>query len=70
MFLGNTRSAKAAANVYSLIESAKLYDMKIFDYLKFVFEGINQANTPEKLEKLLPHGACCELPKMKDLKKT
>ena len=70
LFLGNTRSAQAAANIYSLIESAKFYNLKVFDYLKFVFEVINQADTKEKLGKLLPCVAHYTLPKMKDLKKS
>ena len=66
LFCGNTRSAKAAANIYSLIESAKIHNLKVFDYLKFVFENIQDADTPRKLEQLLPVYACDKLPKMSD----
>ncbi len=65
LFCGNTRGAIAAANLYSLIESAKLYDLKIFDYLKFVFTELPNADTPRKLEQLLPHHAHVHLPKIK-----
>ena len=54
LFCGNVRGAEAAANIYSLIESAKLHDLKIFEYLKYVFEEIPRADTPKKLEALLP----------------
>jgi transposase len=64
LFHGNTRGAKAAAHLYSLIESAKLYNLKVFDYLKYVFENLPQATTPRKLEQLLPVYAHTHLPKM------
>ncbi len=66
LFCGNIRGAKAAANLYSLIESAKLYNLKVFDYLKFVFEKIPTADTPRKLEQLLPQYAKDVVPKIKD----
>ena len=64
LFHGNTRGAKAAANLYSLIESAKLYQLKVFDYLKYVFEQLPFADTPDKLEQLLPVYVSHHLPKM------
>ena len=67
LFCGNIRGAKAAANLYSLIESAKLFDLKIFDYLKYVFEHLPLADTPRKLEQLLPQYAQAHVPKMKKL---
>jgi transposase len=57
MFCGNSRGAKASANIYSLIESAKLHQLKIFRYLKYVFEELPKADTPKKLEQLLPQYA-------------
>ena len=54
LFHGSSGSAKASANIFSLIESAKLYNLKIFDYLKYVFENIPKADTPRKIEQLLP----------------
>ena len=65
LFCGNIRGAKAAANLYSLIESAKLFDLKIFDYLKYVFEHLPLADTPRKLEQLLPQYAQAHVAKMK-----
>jgi transposase len=54
MFCGNVRGAQAAANILSLIESAKLHDLKVFDYLSYVFEEIPKATTPRQVEALLP----------------
>ena len=67
LFHGNTKGAIAAANLYSLIQSAKLHNLKIFDYLKHVFEQIPSANTPRKLEKLLPQYAKESVQMIKDL---
>ncbi len=64
LFCGNTKGAVAAANLYSLIESAKLYGLKVFDYLKFVFTELPNADTPRKLEQLLPRYAQAHLPKI------
>ncbi|MEA2091512.1 MAG: IS66 family transposase [Campylobacterota bacterium] len=63
LFCGNIKGAKASANLYSLIESAKLFNIKIFDYLKYIFENIPLADTPRKLEQLLPQYAHTHLPK-------
>lgn len=65
LFCGNTKAAQAAANLYSLIESAKKYDLKVFDYLKFVFKNIREAKTEEQLQALLPIHAQHHLPKLK-----
>ncbi len=65
LFHGSSRSARASANIYSLIESAKLYDLKIFDYLKYVFENFPKADTPRKIEQLLPIYAQKHVPKIK-----
>jgi transposase len=65
LFAGNTHSAKAGANLYSLIESAKLYQLKIHDYLSYVFEHLPNADTPRKIEMLLPQYAQAHVPKIK-----
>ncbi len=65
LFCGNTQGAVAAANLYSLIESAKLYDLKVFEYLKYIFTELPNADTPRKLEQLLPQYAQVHLPKIK-----
>jgi hypothetical protein len=65
MFCGNTKGAEASANLYSLIESAKVYNLKIFDYLKFVFERIFTAESAKDFEALTPKYAHADLPKIK-----
>jgi transposase len=65
LFHGSSGSAKASANIFSLIESAKLYNLKIFDYLKYVFENIPKADTPRKIEQLLPIYAQKHITKIK-----
>jgi len=66
-FCGNVRGADAAANIYSLIESAKIHDLKIFEYLKYVFEEIPKADTPKKLEALLPKQVAESKPEFKKI---
>ena len=65
LFSGTTESAKASGNIFSLIESAKIHDLKIFDYLSYVFEQLPMADTEEKLAELLPIKAKEHLPKIK-----
>ena len=65
LFSGTTDSAKASGNIFSLIESAKIHDLKVFDYLKYVFEKLPMADTEEKLAELLPMKAKEHLPKIK-----
>lgn len=63
MFCGNERGARAAANIYSMIESAKKQDLKIFEYLKYVLEELPKVDSKEKLEKLLPANIGEECPR-------
>ncbi len=65
MFCQNSNGAKASANLYSLIESAKLYDLKIFDYLNYVFERLPRAKTAKDYEALTPKYCHHLLPKIK-----
>jgi len=65
LFSGSTESAKASGNIFSLIESAKLHELKVFDYLKYVFEQLPMADTDEKLAALLPSQAKSHLPRIK-----
>ena len=69
-FCGNTKGAEASANLYSLIESAKLYNLKVFDYLKFVFENAATAESAKDFESLTPKYAHTNLPKLKEKPKT
>ena len=57
LFMGNERGGKAAAVLYSLINTCRLNKINTYDYLNFViteFPKINQENK-EELKTLLPH---------------
>ncbi|MBF0262857.1 MAG: transposase [Magnetococcales bacterium] len=54
LFSDTVRGAKASANLYSLIETAKANDLEPFAYLQHVFERIPTAQTLEEYESLLP----------------
>ena len=64
LFCGNSKGAVASANIYSMIESAKYYRLKVFEYLKYVLEALPQAKTEEQLRQLLPVNAQHYLPKI------
>jgi hypothetical protein len=49
----STRGAKASANLYSLIETAKANGIESFKYLKHVFTELPAPQTIEQIEKLL-----------------
>lgn len=46
--------AQARANLYSLIETAKLNKLNPYEYLRKVFQEIPFAKTVEDIEALLP----------------
>lgn len=56
MFANSQAGAKASANLYSLIESAKANGLNPYDYLKRVFKELPNAQSVEEIEKLLPWG--------------
>lgn len=65
LFCGNEKGAIASANLYSLIESAKTYNLKIFDYLQYLFERLPNLKDENDLLNLLPVNAQHYLPKVK-----
>lgn len=54
LFSTSVEGAKASANLYSLVESAKANDLEPSAYLKTVFTLLPQAETVEDIEALLP----------------
>ncbi len=54
LFSQSTQGAKASANLYSLIETAKANELNLYDYLKHVFTELPNAETVEDIEVLLP----------------
>jgi len=54
MFSVSQSGAKASANLYSLIETAKAIGLNEYDNLKWVFAKLPAAGTVENVEALLP----------------
>lgn len=54
LFSSSQSGARASANLYSLIETAKLNDLDPWSYLKKVFTDLPNAQTAEDIEALLP----------------
>ena len=55
LFCGNHEGAESSAIIYSLIECAKAYEIKPYDYLKYLLDTIKPGMTVEELKALLPH---------------
>ena len=55
LFMGNVRGAIAAANLLSLIESAKANGLEPYYYLRYIFTQIPLCKDNEELKRLLPH---------------
>ena len=54
MFSKSQAGAKASANLYSLIETAKANNLNVYDYLQCVFNALPNAKSVEDVEALLP----------------
>jgi transposase len=54
LFANSQAGAKANANLYSLIETAKLNGLNPLDYLKQVFTALPNAQTIDDIERMLP----------------
>ena len=55
LFSDTVGGAKASANLYSLIETAKANGLDPYAYLRYVFTELPKADTPEAIEALLPY---------------
>lgn len=55
LFADTVRGARASANLYSLIETAKANGLEPFAYLRQVAESLPRASSDAELEALLPH---------------
>lgn len=55
LFSGSPGGAAASATMYSLIETAKANGMEPYWYLRYLFEKLPEAKTPEERYRLLPH---------------
>ena len=54
LFSGSEKGAQFSANLFTLVENAKMFNLKIFDYLKYVFDHITSAKTDKDYEALTP----------------
>jgi transposase len=54
LFSSSQQGAKASANLYSLIETAKANNLEPYAYLKKIFTELPNAKTIEEIESLLP----------------
>ena len=54
LFANSQAGAKASANLYSLIQTAKANGLNPYEYLKQVFKELPNAATVDEIEKLLP----------------
>ena len=55
LFADTVGGARASANLYSLVETAKANEIEPWEYLRRLFEQIPAATEPADLEALLPH---------------
>jgi transposase len=61
LFSDTVSGAKASANLYSLIETAKANGLEPYAYLKHVFTELPKATCVEEIEALLPFKTADEL---------
>lgn len=57
LFADTQAGARANATAYSLIETARCYDLNVYEYIKYVLTrmpGLDHYNHPERMEELLP----------------
>ncbi|TVZ39053.1 transposase [Alteromonadaceae bacterium 2753L.S.0a.02] len=57
MFSKSQAGAKASANLYSLIETAKANNLNAYDYLQLIFKELPNVRSAEQVEALLPWNA-------------
>jgi len=55
LFADTVGGARASANLYSLIETAKANRIEPWAYLRHLFEKLPAATEPSEIEALLPH---------------
>jgi transposase len=62
LFANNPFGARASANLFSLVSSARANGIEPYAYLNYVFENLPAADTVEALEALLPWNVRTVLP--------
>ena len=58
LFANSVAGANASANLYSLVESAKINGLEPYEYIKKVMTELPAATCLEDIEKLLPCNQC------------
>jgi transposase len=54
LFSNSVKGVKSSANLYSLIETAKVNNLEPYAYLRYLFTALPKAETVEAIEALLP----------------
>jgi len=54
LFSASVNGAKASANIYSLIETAKANQLEPYQYLRHIFTELPKVTTADQIEALLP----------------
>ena len=54
LFAGSPAGARASANLYSLVDTAKANGLEPYRYLRYIFERLPYVTTPEDYRKLTP----------------
>ena len=56
MFSNTVKGAQASASIYSLIETAKLNNLKPYDYFEYLLTTLTEIdiNDDKELEKIMP----------------
>jgi transposase len=55
LFAGSPKGAESSAILYSLVESAKLNELSVYDYFHYILKKLPYCRTPEDYEVLLPY---------------
>ncbi len=55
LFADSVKGANASATIFSLIQTCKLHNVNVYDYLRAVLEIIPNVQTIQELEQLLPY---------------
>ena len=58
LFCDSVAGAHASANLYSLLETARVNGLEPYNFLKWVFTELPQATSVEDIEALLPLPGC------------
>lgn len=56
LFSNTVKGAKASASIYSLIETAKLNNLKVYDYFEYLLSSLRDIDMKDdkELEKIMP----------------